>query len=142
VESQKEFNGATTTETIVNGSRPIVVDSSGWLEYLTDDDNADRFSPYLTSDFIVLVPTIVIYEVYKKLLAGSGKAAADAFGSAVLRRTIIPLDEVLSMNAAHISLAHRLPMADAIIYASAISQGADLVTGDPHFKGLPGVVIP
>jgi toxin FitB len=126
----------------VNDSKRIVVDSSGWLEFLTDDVNADRFAPYITGHFQVLVPTIVIYEVYKKLLMESGKAEADAFASNAMRRAVIPLDDVMSISAAQISLDHRLPMADAIIYASTVAQNAELVTGDPHFKGLPGVVIP
>ena len=131
-----------TIETTVTDSKRIVVDSSGWLEYLTDDVNADRFAPYLKAEFQVLVPTIVIYEVYKKLLTASGKSAADAFASNAMRQVVIPLDDVLAMSAAQMSLDHRLPMADAIIYASSVSQNAELVTSDPHFKGLPGVVIP
>jgi predicted nucleic acid-binding protein len=126
----------------VNGSKRIVVDSSGWLEYLTDDVNADRFAPYVAGDFHVIVPTIVIYEVYKKLLMESCKSAADAFASDAMRRTVVPLDDVLALSAAQISLDHRLPMADAIIYASSMAQNAELVTGDPHFGGLPGVIIP
>jgi toxin FitB len=132
----------TTTVTTANDSKRVVVDSSGWLEYLTDDVNADRFAPYITGQFEVLVPTIVIYEVYKKLLVASGKSSADAFASSAMRRIVIPLDDVMAMSAAQISLDHHLPMADAIIYASAVAQSAELVTGDPHFKDLPGVVIP
>jgi predicted nucleic acid-binding protein len=118
------------------------VDSSGWLEYLTDDVNANRFAPYVAGNFDVIVPTIVVYEVYKKLLMESGKSAADAFASNAMRRTLVSLDDVMAISAARISLVHRLPMADAIIYASAMAQNAELVTGDPHFGGLPGVIIP
>ena len=131
-----------TTATTLSDSKRIVVDSSGWLEYLTDDVNADRFAPYVAGNFDVIVPTIVVYEVYKKLLMESGKSAADAFASDAMRRTVVPLDDVLAISAAQISLDHRLPMADAIIYASAKAQNAELVTGDPHFGGLPGVIIP
>lgn len=128
--------------TTVKDSKRVVVDSSGWLEYLTDDVNADRFAPYIAGQFQILVPTIVIYEVYKKLLMENGRSAADAFASNAMRRAVIPLDDVMSISAAQMSLDHRLPMADAIIYASAVAHNAELVTGDPHFKGLPGVVIP
>ncbi len=85
-----------TTATTVNDSKRIVVDSSGWLEYLTDDVNADRFAPYVAGNFDVIVPTIVVYEVYKKLLMESGKSAADAFASNAMRRTVVPLDDVTS----------------------------------------------
>ena len=93
-----------TTATTLSGSKRIVVDSSGWLEYLTDDVNADRFAPYVGGNFHVIVPTIVVYEVYKKLLMESGKSAADAFASDAMRRTVVPLDDVLAISAARISL--------------------------------------
>jgi predicted nucleic acid-binding protein len=52
---------------------------------------------------------------------------------------VVPLDAQLALDAAEYSLVHRLPMADAIAYATAQALGAVLVTGDVHFQGLPGV---
>lgn len=133
-----------TTETIPNGSdrRTIIVDSSGWLEYLTEDVNASQFAPYLEGKFDVLIPAIVVYEVYKKLLIAAGRSAAESFESEVARRTVLSLDGTLALRAATASVEHRLSMADAIIYATAIAHNVELVTGDKHFAGLPGVVIP
>lgn len=130
-----------TTATAATGSDRIVIDSSGWLEYLTDDVNARQFALYVEEEFAVLVPTIVIYEVYKKLLAASGRLAADSFASEAARRTVLPLDEVAAIGAALTSTEHNLAMADAIVYASALSQSARLITGDAHFKGLDHVVL-
>ena len=91
----------------------------------------------------VIVPTIVIYEVYKKLLMESGKSAADAFASDAMRRNTWCRSTMSWRSAPRRSVSiHRLPMADAIIYASSMAQNAELVTGDPHFGGLPGVIIP
>jgi toxin FitB len=126
----------------MTASNRVVVDSSGWLEYLTDDVNAEVFGRYLLGDFIVIVPTIVIYEVYKKLLHDKSKSQADAFASNAMKRPVVYLSDVLAISAARISIAHKLAMADAIIYATALSQNTELVTSDPHFQGLPGVVIP
>jgi predicted nucleic acid-binding protein len=116
----------------------VVVDSSGWLEYLTSDNKADAFAAYLEGNLSVLVPTIVLYEVRKILLLKEGRTEADIFLSQALRRVIVPFDEDLAIKAAEVALVHKLPMADAIIYATAVHFGAQLVTSDAHFEGLPG----
>jgi predicted nucleic acid-binding protein len=125
-----------------NGSKPAVVDSSGWLEYLADDVNAARFAPYIERHAPLLLPSMVLYEVYKKLLHDNLRTVADRFVSQAMRHNIVPLDERLALSAAHVRLDHRLAMADAIIYATAQSQQATLVTGNLHFRDLPGVIIP
>ena len=132
----------TTTAIIPIDSEPLVVDSSGWLEYVTEDVQAAQFAPYIEREAPLLVPTIVLYEVYKKLLMDRGKTAADRFASQAMRRIVVSLDEDLALAAAQVSLDHRLAMADAIIYATAQAHQAQLVTGDLHFQGLPGVIIP
>jgi toxin FitB len=133
-----------TTETIPNGSeqRTIIIDSSGWLEYVTDDVNADKFAPYLEGEFEVLIPAIVVYEVYKRLLVAVSRSAAESFAGEAAHRTILPLDGGLALRAAAASIDHHLSMADAIIYATAVTHNVELVTGDEHFRGLAGVVIP
>ena len=45
-----------------------LVDSSGWLEYFTDDKNAKYFAPVIENTNELIVSTINIYEVYKKIL--------------------------------------------------------------------------
>jgi predicted nucleic acid-binding protein len=124
------------------GSELLLVDSSGWLEYLTDDSKAGDFAPYIESEAPLLVPTIVLYEVFKMLSRERGKTAADGFVSEAFRRIIVPLDENLALAAAHVSLELRLAMADAIIYATAQASQAQLITGDLAFRDLPGVIIP
>ncbi len=119
----------------------VLVDSSGWLEYITLDEKADAVGPYLEGARPVLVPTIVLYEVYKKLCLGFGKNEADRFASQAMRRQVIPLDEILALAAATVSLKHKLAMADAMIYATARSCDAELVTSDRAFEGLFGVTM-
>jgi len=119
-----------------------LIDSSAWLEYLTQDVNAANFAPYIESGATVLVPTIVLYEVTKKLLRERGKTESDLFVSEALRRVVVSLSEELALAAAQISNETKLAMADAIIYATAQAHQAQLVTGDAAFRGLPGVIIP
>jgi predicted nucleic acid-binding protein len=122
-------------------SEPLLMDSSGWLEYLTQDVNAQAFAAYFEGPRPILVPTIVLYEVKKKILQIGSKTEADQFVSQALRRQVIPLDEFLAFAAVSTSIAHRLAMADAIIYTTAHAFHAELVTSDQAFSGLPGVTL-
>jgi predicted nucleic acid-binding protein len=119
-----------------------LIDSSAWLEYLTQDRDAAKFAPFIESASPALVPTIVLYEVVKVLMRERGETEADRFISAALRCVVVPLDEDLALAAAQVSNEHKLAMADAIIYATAQTNQAQLVTGDAAFRGLPGVIIP
>jgi toxin FitB len=118
----------------------IVVDSSGWLEFLTDGPAADEYASHLRHPGAVLTPTIVLYEVYKhakRLL--SEEDAVDAI-AAMQKTRIVPLTDELALIAADLSLAHKLPMADAIVLATAQANNADVVTSDADFLDIPGVV--
>lgn len=119
----------------------VLVDSSGWLEYLTADEKADAFGAYLQGTAQVVVPTVVLYEVVKILLLRGSKSDVDLFLSEALRRHVVDLTDTIALAAASLSIDHRLPMADAIIYATARHYNAQIVTSDSHFGGLPGVTI-
>lgn len=123
-------------------SELFVVDSSGWLEYITDDSKAAAFGHYLENESSVVVPSLVIYEVYKHLAKHRGRAVADRFVSQTMHRRVVPMDETIALAAANASLDHRLSGADAIVYATARVCHAQLVTANTHFRGLPGVIIP
>src|ERR1700722_4500626 len=119
----------------------FLVDSSGWIEFLGDGPRADKFAPYFEREERMILPAIVLYEVYKKLLSTQSPTAADRFLSAALRTRVVPIDERLGLLSARISLDRRLAMADAMIYATAITFAAHLVTADAHFQGLPATTI-
>jgi predicted nucleic acid-binding protein len=125
-----------------NVSELFLVDSSGWLEYMTDDSKAAAFAPYLENENAIVVPSLVIYEVYRNLAKQRGRAVADRFVSHVMHRRIVPMDDTIALAAANASIEHRLAGADAIIYATARVCQAQLVTANTHFRGLPGVIIP
>ena len=130
-----------TTAITPNGSKAVLVDSSGWLEYLTSDEKAAVFAPYFESKRRIVVPTIVIFEVRKILLLRRSQAIADEFVGEALGREVADLDSEVALAAAELGIRHQLPMADAIIFATAQAHGAELITSDAHFTGLPGVTV-
>lgn len=112
-----------------------VVDSSGWLEYFTDSDRADLFAPAIEDTEHLLVPVISIYEVFKKVLRERGEDDALQVASLMQAGRVVDLDGELVLEAAR----HSLPLADSLIYATALRHGAILWTQDEHFKDLPEV---
>ena len=116
-----------------------VVDSSCWLEFSEDSPIARKVVPIVADLEHLLVPTIVLYEVFKKLTTVKGTAFAEEFVQGMLRGEIIPLDTELSMRAVDISRKYKLAMADSIIYATVQQYNAVLWTADSHFDGLPNV---
>lgn len=117
-----------------------VVDSSCWLEYLAGSEIGDRVSSAVEDIGNLLVPSISIYEVFKKLLRESGEEYALKVAAHMSQGLVLDLDADLSIEAARIGVERGLPLADSISYASAARFGATLWTQDAHFKGLPGVV--
>jgi len=127
--------------TATTGSELVLVDSSGWIEYWGNGPKAPLFDPYFGKEDKVLLPTIALYEVFKKLTSARGSNLASRFLSFAYRTQIMPLDHVLALAAAENSIRYKLAMADAIIYATARSHQAELVTTDQAFRGLPGVTL-
>jgi len=130
--------------TSLSDSERIVVDSSGWIEYLGNAPKADRFAAYFESQSaILLLPSIVVYEVNKKLVREQGSTVADRFLSQAFRfrNRLIPLTLELAIKASKTSIETGLPMTDAIIYATACHHEAQLVTCDAHFANLPRVTL-
>lgn len=116
-----------------------VIDSVGWIAYLAGGPLADRYEKHLRGQEEIVTPTIILYEVFRFLLRELGTEAAYAGAGQVARTNTIPLNDELATAAAEIAVKCKLPMADAIIYATAQSEGATIVTSDAHFQGLPGV---
>ena len=117
----------------------ILVDSCGWLEYFTEWLRADGYAKYIKKTHELIIPTIVIYEVYKKVKREVSEEPALRVVAAMQAGTIIPLHDSLALSAADLSLQFSLPMADAIVYATARAHDALLVTSDEHFKALEGI---
>lgn len=118
----------------------IVIDSSGWLEYLTDGPLANEFARRLRQPAAVLTPAIVVYEVYKHSRRLRGEEAAIDAVAALRKTTIIPLTEEVALVAADLSIEHKLAMADAIVLATARLNEAEVMTSDADFSGISGVI--
>jgi predicted nucleic acid-binding protein len=125
----------------MTATKRVLVDSSGWVEAIGNGPKASLLDAWITGNEPLVMPTIVIYEVTKKLLSSPQPAVSDRFYSHALRQLVVPLDEHIASAAARASLQHRLPMADAIIYTTAQAFSAMLVTTDAHFTGLAGVTV-
>ncbi|HSQ38683.1 MAG TPA: type II toxin-antitoxin system VapC family toxin [Anaerolineales bacterium] len=116
-----------------------VIDSSGWLEYLTDGANADYFTVPILDEEHLLIPTLDIYEVFKRVLVQFGnERALEAVGS-MSAGEIIDVDRQIAIEGALLSAELKLAIADSLILATARAYDATLWTQDAHFKGMPGV---
>lgn len=116
-----------------------LVDSSGWLEYFADGPNADAFAPAIEDTASLVVPTLCLFEVTKKLLVERGETEAFQAIAMMQEGAVVPLDERLALAAALLSAAERLPLADSVILATARDKGATLWTQDADFEGMQGV---
>jgi len=116
-----------------------VVDSSAWLEYFADGPNAGFFAPAIEATEELIVPSIVLLEVFKRLLRQRSENEA-LQASAVMRQgMIVDLDGALALSAAKAGVTSKLPLADSIIFATARHFDATVWTQDEDFDGLPGV---
>ena len=118
----------------------VLVDSCGWIEYLTEGSLVDVYAPILEDTSNVLIPTVVLYEVAKWVRREGGEALVFEVVARMSEGCVHPLDSRVALLAAELSANHALPMADAIIYAHAQAEGITVVTSDSHFQGLPDVV--
>jgi predicted nucleic acid-binding protein len=116
-----------------------LVDSSGWLEYFADGRNAKFFAPALEDTENLLVSTINIYEVFKKVLQQRGEDAALQAAALMHQGAVVELTSPIAMDAARLSAELKLPMADSLILATARNYGATLWTQDDDFEDLPYV---
>ena len=116
-----------------------VVDSSGWLEYFADGPNAAFFAPAIEATRELLVPTLSLYEVFKRVLQQRGEGEALQAVALMQQGRIVELTSALALAAAKASIEHRLPMADSIMLATAQTQGATLWTQDADFERIAGV---
>lgn len=116
-----------------------VVDSSAWLEYFANGSNARFFAPAIEDTDQLLVPTLILYEVFKRVLQQTDESKALQAVATIQQGKVVDLIGPLALSAAKISLDHRLPMADSVILATARAYDATLWTQDDDFKGLDGV---
>lgn len=116
-------------------AKPIVLDSSCWLEYFSNSPRAGLYAEAIENTDQLIVPLITVYEVYKVARREFGPAHANQAVALMREGQVIDITLHLALSAA----ATGLPMADSLIYATAQLHGATLWTQDAHFAHLPGV---
>lgn len=116
-----------------------VVDSSAWLEYLADGPNASEFASAIEAVRTLVVPTIVISEVLRRLETQGRRAIIPDVLAQMRQATVVPLDDQLAVDAATLGKRQGLALADSIVYATTQAVGGTLWTQDEDFKALPKV---
>jgi len=116
-----------------------VVDSSGWLEYLADSKNAKLFASAIEKTDELVVSTINLYEVYKKILLEKDENAAIQVVGLMQQAKVIEVNSSIAIQAAKLSFEQKIPMADSLIYITAKQNNAIVWTRDIDFKDLDGV---
>ena len=117
-----------------------VVDTSAWIEWLTGSALGTKLADQFPDKLQCIVPTIVQLELSKWLVREVGEERADQVIAYTQKCVIVPLNTAIALLAADLHREHKLATADAIVYATARHQGAELLTCDAHFEGLPDVV--
>lgn len=116
-----------------------LVDSSAWLEYFGAGPQAGQFARVIEDVESVLVPTIVLVEVCRRVMQQRGEDEALQAAALLHQGQVVELDGGLALSAAQLGVAHKLPLADSIILATAKQYDATIWTMDGDFKGLPNV---
>ena len=120
---------------------PRVVDTSAWIEWLTASALGQKLGRQFPDKAQCIVPTIVQLELSKWLLREAGEDEADQVIAYTQKCVVVPLDTTIALLAADLHRDHKLATADAIVYATARRTGAELLTCDTHFEGLPDVAL-
>ncbi len=116
-----------------------VVDSSAWLEYFADGPNASFFAEPIEDIETLVVPTLSLFEVFKRVLQQRDESTALEAAAVMQQGTVVELEATIALNAARLSVELGLPLADSVILATARQYGAELWTQDADFDGIDGV---
>ncbi len=118
-----------------------VIDTSGWLEYLSDGPLAAQYDKYIAKPETIITPSIALSEVYKKVKKEKGAEVALLVVAQMEKTTVIALDQEIALMAGDLALDHSLALPQAIAYATALREEAQLITADPRLKGLDQVTL-
>jgi predicted nucleic acid-binding protein len=116
-----------------------IIDSFGWFEYFAEGPNADFFAPGVENVDELLVPSISIYEVFKRILHQRSETEALQAIVAMQQGRVIELDATIVLSAAKLSATLKIPMAESTILATGRTFDAIIWTQDVDFYGLDGV---
>jgi len=113
-----------------------IIDSSLWLEYFSGTLKNNHIIDIIEDSTNQYVPSICVYEVYKRMLIDKDEIVALSSTSFMQEAVVISITPKIAVLAAKLSKEHKLPMADSIIYATAKIYDAEIYTQDKHFENL------
>jgi len=116
-----------------------LVDTCGWIEWLTDGLLADTFEPYLQQPEDLIVPTIQQYELYRWICREKDELTALTIIAITEQGQVVSLNTSIALLSADIAAKFKLSAMDSIIYTTAQQAGVELITSDKHFENLPNV---
>jgi predicted nucleic acid-binding protein len=117
-----------------------VIDSSAWLEYFAAGPNAEYFAAAIEATDELVVPSITLYEVFKRVALQRGESEALSAVAQMQQGSVVELSDSLALDSARTSLSLKLPMADSVILTTARAFGATLWTQDADFEAVDGVM--
>jgi len=118
----------------------VLVDTCGWIEWLTDSSLSEKYSKYFTQVESIIVPSSIQYELYKWVRLKQDMQYALEAVALTEQAKVVPLTTAIALSAGDMAIEYKLSFADAIIYATAQFYNAELITSDKHFKSLTNVV--
>ena len=116
-----------------------VVDSSGWIEFFRAGPNGPVFKPVIEDRHALLVPTMALYEVHKVLSRSLPPELVMRCLNVMRLGRVLELTDSRAIAASALAARHKLAMADAVMYSSALEFGASFWTQDADYQGLPAV---
>ncbi len=119
----------------------ILLDSSVWIEWLSRGKRLTTCQRYMDKCLIVGVPSLIIFEVCRKV---TSKVSDDeALRVAAWLRTYgtLNLTDEIALHAVDLSISYKIEMADSIVLAHAIREGAQLLTLDNDFASNKEAIV-
>ena len=116
-----------------------VVDSSAWLEYFANGPNASRFAAAVEDVERLIVPSICLLEVFKRVLLQRDEQSALNAVALMQQGSVDDLTAETAVDAGRIGVMLKLPLADSVVLATARKHAATLWTQDADFEGIEGV---
>ena len=118
-----------------------VIDTSAWIEWLTGSSLRDQLAAQIPVRSQCVFPTIIQLELAKWLARERSEEHLDQMVAFIQKCVVVPLDTRIAMRSVVVHRQYKLATADAIVYATALEYGADLVTCDAHFENLANVIL-
>jgi predicted nucleic acid-binding protein len=119
-----------------------LIDSWAWVEFFVGSRTGETVKTYvMDEDQEIIISSINLAEIYRIALDRFDEQTAEKRRRSMISRCyLIPVDEEIAIKGARFRHERAWGLGDAIIYATAIREGAKVLTGDPHFKGLKDVI--